>query len=217
MHMTKIESKAAYSSSAIFNWNCSDSKKNPRMWKSMLKKETWTSSTNCYMNVHWYASLEFQFQKVMAVPSIGEASWVKESEENNKAKGYGIPPQGRIHFIGSYKCSSSNWVMSDVWSGTLLPLTEPDREACQWATSPKGSMHLQRCVPALITPFTMSSERAKARPSGGVGNQRSYALIFTLIASKYAMNVTVFATHAHTARHQNAPLTVLGLIMWAAP
>lgn len=62
----------------------------------------------------------------MAVPSIREVSRVKKKmcEENNKAKGYGNPPQGRIHFIGSYKCSSSNWVMSDVLSSSLLPLTE---------------------------------------------------------------------------------------------
>lgn len=63
-------------------------------------------------------------------------------------------------------------------------------------------------------PFAKSGKHANARPSGEkeIKDTAIYTLMFMLIASKYAMNVLV-SSNTDAAKHQNASLTVLGLMM----
>lgn len=63
----------------------------------------------------------------------------------------------------------------------------------------------------------MSKKHASTRPSRErqMKDIAIYAVIFMLIASKYAMNVLV--SSMQTLPDIKMPLTVLGLIMWAAP
>lgn len=64
----------------------------------------------------------------------------------------------------------------------------------------------------------MSCKHANARPSGERENQRHCNLLFNIYVNSIQICNECFSIlRADSARHQNASLTVLGLIMWAAP
>lgn len=108
--------------------------------------------------------------------------------------------------------------MSDVCSSS----PPPTDGAWQKSTDSRPLVHNRHTPSAtpsrLNYPFAMSSKHANARPSGEkeIKDTAIYTLMFMLIASKYAMNVLV-SSNTDAAKHQNASLTVLGLMMWATP